>query len=402
MNPSASGWISKFIYIFSSEENKMHFTSSEVFYDTLKKSGFIYGIPVKSLSPEPLTYLTLTKEEYGKVNLLHSLLHIYSVEKSSTNYNEAVNAIISFYKQLDKQKKGWLKRFSISSSETATLEKIMDSRLQENTFLSKKDAASLLTYALLFIDVLCFKKYLKEPDTIKEEAQNLEKNLISSCLLALKSKRKKSKYDSLLLELFESSSEYLEEKTTDSEEKTFKSFSFFLDKDFLTKKYLLDLCCLAVWDDGEVDTTEFQFLQQLASQLQFTGEDVQKSLDDLRNFSAAHAKKIQLFEYEHPVKHLYRQSSATVKLLILRNKKRLQQELEESGELVVLLGKSTTRDLSVEEKQKVKTQLLDICKTIPSLTVFLLPGGTILLPLLIKFIPKLLPSSFNDNRIDGS
>lgn len=400
MNPSASGWISKFIYIFSSEGNNMHFISSEEFYNALKKSGFLYGIPVKSLSPEPLSSLSLTKEEYGKINLLHSLLYIYSVEKNSNNYNEAVTTIISFYKQLEKHKKGWLKRFSISSSETATLEKIIDSRLQENTFLSKKEAASLLTYALLFMDVLCFKKYLKEPDTIKVEAQNLEKNLISYCFLALKAKKKKNKYDHLLLDLFESSSEYLKKQTIHQENKTNESYKGFSDKGFLTKKYLLDLCCLAVWDDREVDISEFQFLQELARELKFTKENVQESLDDLQNFSAEHTKKIQLFEYEHPVKHLYHQSSATVKLLILRNKKRLQQELEESGELVLLLGKSTTKDLSTEEKQKVKTQLLDICKTIPSLTIFLLPGGTILLPLLIKFIPQLLPSSFNDNRID--
>ncbi|MGK0296186.1 MAG: hypothetical protein ACI884_002363, partial [Ulvibacter sp.] len=65
-----------------------------------------------------------------------------------------------------------------------------------------------------------------------------------------------------------------------------------------------------------------------------------------------------------------------------------------------LLGQSALRDLNAEEKTKVKEQLLDICKTIPSLTIFLLPGGTLLLPLLVKFIPKLLPSSFQDNRID--
>ena len=53
-----------------------------------------------------------------------------------------------------------------------------------------------------------------------------------------------------------------------------------------------------------------------------------------------------------------------------------------------------------DEKSKVKEQLLDICKTIPSLTIFLLPGGAILLPLLVKLIPKLLPSAFDENRID--
>jgi hypothetical protein len=67
---------------------------------------------------------------------------------------------------------------------------------------------------------------------------------------------------------------------------------------------------------------------------------------------------------------------------------------------MVLLSKSTVRDLSDEEQKKVQTQLLDIFKSIPSLAIFMLPGGALLLPLVIKFIPKLLPSSFDDNRIE--
>jgi len=401
MNPSASGWISKFIYLFSSEEKKMLFTSSEEFYTSLKQSGFLYGVPIYGLSKDPISSLNLTKEEYAKVNLLHSLLYIYCIEKNCTNYNEAITTILSFYKQLEKQKKGWLHRFSISNSETTTLEKIIASRLQESTFLAKKDAASLLTYALLFIDVLCFKTFLNESINIKETSEKLEKSLVTCCFLALKAKRKKNKYDSLVLDLFESSSDFLEKNTNNTKKNGDENLDYFSNKDYITKKYVLDLCCLAVWDDSEVDNSEFEFLQHLAATIQLADGEVDKSLNDLKTFSEKHVKKINLFEYEHPVKQFYRQSSSTVKLLILRNKKRLQQELEESGELVVLLGKSTKRDLSAEEKQKVKTQLLDICKTIPSLTVFLLPGGTILLPLLIKFIPKLLPSSFNDNRIDN-
>ena len=400
MNPSATGWISKFIYLFSSEETKMLFTSSEMFYNSLKQSGFLYGVPISGLSKEPISSLRLTKEEYAKVNLLHSLLYIYCIEKDSTNYNEAIVTILSFYKQLEKQKKGWLHRFSISNSETATLEKIIASRLQESTFLAKKDAASLLTYALLFIDILSFKTFLKEPTAIREVSEKLEKSLITCCFLALQAKKNKNKYDSLVLELFESSSNFLEKSANITQDNTDENLNYFSNKDDITKKYVLDLCCLAVWDDSEIDDSEFEFLQHLAATIQLADGEVEKSLHELKTFSEKHVKKIKLFEYEHPVKQFYRQSSSTVKLLILRNKKRLQQELEESGELVVLLGKSTTRDLSAEEKQKVKTQLLDICKTIPSLTIFLLPGGTILLPLLIKFIPKLLPSSFNDNRID--
>ncbi|MGJ8738309.1 LETM1 domain-containing protein, partial [Zobellia laminariae] len=44
--------------------------------------------------------------------------------------------------------------------------------------------------------------------------------------------------------------------------------------------------------------------------------------------------------------------------------------------------------------------LIDIFKSIPSLAIFLLPGGAVLLPIFIKLIPKLLPSSFDENRIE--
>jgi len=66
-----------------------------------------------------------------------------------------------------------------------------------------------------------------------------------------------------------------------------------------------------------------------------------------------------------------------------------------------LLSQSTYRELTKDEKIKVKEQLLDICKTIPSLTIFLIPGGSLLLPILIKYIPSLLPSAFNENKIDS-
>lgn len=91
-----------------------------------------------------------------------------------------------------------------------------------------------------------------------------------------------------------------------------------------------------------------------------------------------------------------------IKYLLNKNKARFIEELEESKELVSLLKKSITTSLTDEEKSKVKEQTLDICKAIPAFTVFILPGGALLLPLLIKWIPTILPSSFrkDDNSMD--
>jgi hypothetical protein len=86
-----------------------------------------------------------------------------------------------------------------------------------------------------------------------------------------------------------------------------------------------------------------------------------------------------------------------IKLLLLKNKLRLHQELSQSKEALFLLRKSTHTSLNEEEKLKVRLQLLDICKAIPSLAVFMLPGGALLLPLLIKLLPDMLPSTFRDD-----
>ncbi len=86
-----------------------------------------------------------------------------------------------------------------------------------------------------------------------------------------------------------------------------------------------------------------------------------------------------------------------LKELLQKNKKRLNKELQQSKEAMSLIKKSTHTSLSEDEKEKIKVQLLDICKAVPAFAVFLLPGGALLLPLLIKLIPDILPSAFRED-----
>ena len=85
-----------------------------------------------------------------------------------------------------------------------------------------------------------------------------------------------------------------------------------------------------------------------------------------------------------------------IKELLQKNKKRLGKELQQSKEAMSLIKKSTHSSLSDEEKEKIKIQLLDIFKAIPAFGIFMLPGGALLLPLVIKMIPNILPSAFRE------
>ncbi len=400
MNPSAADWIPKFLNRYKNQELINDFKDEKFFYNRLKSIGFIYGVSVFAVQNEPVSHLKLTKEEFTKINLFHALLFTFFSKNPTAPFDDAFTAIVNFYNNIGKGKTGFFQKFTLSNSASNNLEQILAARLYEANNLFKKSPASLVTYALLYSDVLAFREFLISPENLKQHIDELETTIISCCFLALTSKEKKNKDDIHLLELFESSSDYLNEKSNSGQIFTLEGIQYLTQKSVLEKRYLLDLCILAIHDDHEVDASEYKFLKQLSVVLNFSLEDLDESIASLRNFSTVNSGKIQLFEYSNPVNQFYKQSTKTVKKLILRNKNRLGKELDESGELLVLLGQSAIRDLNPEEKTKVKEQLLDVCKTIPSLTIFLLPGGTLLLPLLVKFIPKLLPSSFQDNRID--
>ena len=57
-------------------------------------------------------------------------------------------------------------------------------------------------------------------------------------------------------------------------------------------------------------------------------------------------------------------------------------------------------DHKLLEKEQMRKQFYDILKTMPSLAIFMLPGGAVLLPMVTKLFPDLLPSSFQENTFD--
>ncbi|MFQ5632060.1 MAG: LETM1 domain-containing protein [bacterium] len=85
---------------------------------------------------------------------------------------------------------------------------------------------------------------------------------------------------------------------------------------------------------------------------------------------------------------------------VLENRDKVYLEIRETRDLYDLLLKlSNGKQLTDAEKAAAKSQLLDICKTIPALAIFVLPFGSILLAVLIKFLPfNILPTAFNESE----
>ena len=394
INPSANGWIDKYFL----EQNTFILNRNvnpELFYLNTRKTGFIYGHIVSFDTNETINKVHWLQDEVSKVALLTSLSKVFCLIDANANTDRFIKKTVAFYDKMNPKGFNLFKKMLPEDSDSINLEKIIDNRVQTNIDIISKNFSNNVTNALLFIDVMAFQHYLYFDEIPEKYLKKMEETVTSVISLALKTKTTKTKHDDLLIKLFESSVRY--SKFSNVEVKNLEDLKLDTFSNDLEKYYLIDLAGMALWSDGVIEKSEAFFLHKLAGLMSISDAFVNDSICDTNDFILKYKKEIPYFNYSNPVKHFYDQTTQNVEVLITRNKKRLYKELSESKELMVLLAKSTHRDLDEKEKKKVKKQLLDICKTVPSLTVFMLPGGSLLLPILIKFIPKLLPSAFNEN-----
>ena len=263
------------------------------------------------------------------------------------------------------------------------LEKLIDSRVYLEDNLISKTFNSIITNSLLFIDVLVFKRYIHQQEEIRQYAQNLEYIVINVTYHSLNSKEKE-RNDERLAQLFGASLTFID----DDEHRFDGSYreKLLQNNSEWENRYFLDIACLSVWEDNSLDYQESEFIYGIGQDLGFEKKQIARSLEEITAFFRKNAKGIPFLKDNNLAMQFYESMSKVVNKLILRNSKRLQKELSESAELVALLSKSTMRDLNAQEKKKVQNQLIDIFKSIPSLAIFILPGGAVLLPIFIKLI----------------
>jgi hypothetical protein len=394
MNPSAPGWIEKFGHLV--KDMAPPYSGFGQLYRKLKAVGFIYGINVDTPAFVRTEHLP-SEDERAKINLLCGLYFTYSFSRSDCSFDHFLKTIFTFYQQLEVGNISFLNKILTGKKTSAQLEKLIDSRVYLEDNVISKAFNSIITNSLLYIDVLTFRKFLEGEVNIRKHAQDLEYIAINITYHALSSKEKNKK-DERLAQLFASSLTFIES----SEEHFDASYREKLNNRFSPEEnsYFMDVACLTVWEDQSLDYLESEFIFGIGKDLGLAPGDISSALSDVTRFFEVYVNQIPHLKEHNLAIQFYDSMSKIVNKLILRNSKRLHKELSESKELVYLLSKSTVKELSREEKKKVQDQLIDIFKSIPSLAIFMLPGGAVLLPIFIKLIPKLLPSAFDENRVE--
>src|SRR5690554_997344 len=411
IQPGAKNWIDKYFSLIGeglidlkSLNQPRYLSKASFLHNTFFNSGIVFGFPSAFLffKNEEVSSKWTTDEKTSFL-LFECLLLVYVSEKKELSKDEFVASLLSFYEQYKDKNSINVFKLLFKETEQVKLESILKRRVHIKKTLSNQLWVSYLNNSLVYLDVLAFGSFLRNE-------KHLQESYDTFVLGALNTVGAMSLVDHIVEDSEEQIlSVYLASSNMDDNaRKEFKQnledgnisiddIVIPLDADDLYKFYLIDMAVLTVHSDLSAMNDEIATLYKLCKHLGVSYNQLRQSIILIERFVMENNHKITFLQEKSSYEQLYGNFSKRWIKILGRNKDKFIDELKESKELISLVNKSLQQELSHEEKEKVKSQFKDLAKSLPALAIFMLPGGMILLPLILKIIPDLIPTAFKKN-----
>lgn len=414
-SPGSKGWINKYFDLVEKNQISLHVnvpdqSSKDTFiHAVLGHTGIIFGFPSRLYFAKTLDDSTWTTEEKLKLLLFESHLLVYLVNSTEKEFHkdDFIQHLLDFYGNHNASSVAKLFSFFIKETREERIESILTRRvdikvnLLENSFW-----VNYLNNVFIYLDVILFHDFLlNKEQNMLYHYDEMAVNALTSITLAAFSDGKIEAQEQAMFSLFLASANLSDEQRELSEKRfeegaTLNDFTPIVQTNWLLKRFILDLSAFVIFSNHEADDDEKKYLMTLCESFDFEENDLNEALAITEQFIISNQDKIPFLTSSSSLEKVYGSLSKRWVKVLGRNKDKLVKELKQSKELVYLIRKSTSTELTKQEKETVKTQFKDIVKSMPSLAIFLLPGGAFLLPLVLKVIPDLLPSAFRDNEME--
>lgn len=411
--PGSKDWTQKYFYLV--EQGKITFDglsleacSKDDLHLLFLEKGILFGVYSSPLFFEQANTNQWTKNEQLKFVLFESLICIFLRHHKAFDITEFKNTVNSFYSKISETPTSSFSPLSFldDKSSTAQLEKYLETRCEiKSSLLSTNRWINYIENSYIFLDLVLYDYYLTGNQKINEkDLANLKFDTLISVIKTTHVTFDSEQEKNTIFNYYLSSSGLSTEKKVLLKNKFNAQISL---KDFhkkyfeieLFRYFLLDIAIFINYFAKDFTEESRLFLIDVARFLQIDEEHFLKAKIKVQQFAMRNKDFIPSLTDSSYDKMLSKLSNRWLKI-IARNKDKLVAELAESKELIALVAKATKSDLTNEEKKKAIEQFKDVfLKSMPSLAIFMLPGGALLLPLILKLIPALLPSSFRDNEV---
>lgn len=424
MKDPSHGWLKDYFelkrdYYVSSEYHSainnlsLNTTDDSYLYQLVAPTGLIYGCPVQM--PFNGTFHNQYLSEGTELCLIMAdcFYHCnYLVDQklktgAHTGIDEVLANIISFYSHIaPNQVKKIISGTGNTVDKYLFIENILAGNIDIRNLFVENNFTRYFFISLLFLDLIFFNRWLdkKKCDIVSEYEPALANLLKIFIYTAFSGSNKLSRGEKHLFQDLVSEIKLSEnsEKDTLNFIKTLnpEHIRFELIDSYSLKKLCYETVLYVSLMDNKISGYEENFINLISRKLNLAHKETGSSMESVQKFITDHWDNKVIYDRNINYKNIHNSLYNRLMNLIEKNKPKLQNEISESKELMELLSKSTRKALTQKEKEKVRQQLFDILKTIPSLAIFILPGGSLLFPILLRILPKqlMLPSSFLDKK----
>ena len=341
--------------------------------------------------------------------MFESLLFIYQINHEETlRHEDFIESVSTFYQAKPVTKRQVWNPLLGTRDATQQLEQILADRIKVHSSYNDTNFwFNHLTNGFLYLDLILFHRFCETGQVRDQTQYNTLVVDVLNRILAIKNQHpsEDSIFDGNMFKNLMLSAEITESDLTPianlalHEPLVTEELQVFKQEPML-KKFTFQFVVLLYHDfpsDGFNDQT---FLFSIGTDLGLHATEIDELFWECRKSMSAYSSEFFHLISESESKILVTQLARKYNRILWRNKDKLIRELKESKELIYLVGQASKRELTAQEKEKVRTQSMDLMKSVPSIGIFLIPGGALWLPLVLKLIPDLLPSAFKENEVE--
>ena len=414
MNPREKGWLKEYIEFrmgmlkeLTTDAARKGSHPEHTLYRIIQPTGLMYGQSVAPAGhPEQETW---SNKEKMKVLLAESLISssllFYEkqngpaqdiseiIEKTLENIGNFYNNI---FPELSTPSKSL---FGKKKSSIELAERILDKRIEKTSDFEGNFWTYFFHNSLLFLDVFIFGQWIHTnadrivADFFRYERDELRFSVVKVIAAASHANKEVVYEEKKLLDFFLHSTDLSSEKRKEALrifEKGIEidEISLPAENSWILKKFFLEVAILTIWADKKVEQIEMDFLKRLTIHLSFNEDDLENSLIAIEGFVLEHWEQLSYLQNRQDYHQVSEQFIKRVARIAEKNKHRLTKELQDHPQILALLKKSRSNELTAEEKEIMRASLVQFLKTIPTFVIISLPRKFLTLPVLLKILPK--------------
>jgi len=414
MRPNDKGWFKDYLELrksalmdLSRPEIRKASHPEYTLYRVLQPTGLMYGQSVATMGiPD---FDAWDEKEKLKILLAESLISsailfydkpVVTEDDLNNAINKAIDNIGNFYNNIFPELAISRKTiFGRRKSPIEVAEKVLDKRIEHASTFGGNFWIYFFHNSLLFLDVFIFGQWIHTnadrivADFFRYEREELRFSVVKVIAAASHANKDVALEERRLYQYFVESTDLSAERRKEAlkifeEGFAIEQINLPSENSWILKRFFLEVAILTIWADKKVEQVELDFLSQFSSYLGFNEDDLENSMISIEGFMLDHWGELEYVQDKQEFDHVGEQFVKRVARLAEKNRTRLVKRIQENEQTALLMRKASSNELTLEEKEKIRLQLIHVLRSIPTFGILSLPKDFLTLPVLLRILPE--------------